>query len=191
MSKKSRSRSARNPGHFPADHCGNRKGRPKGTRVKPASVFDVLLEKTLTVTGPGGLQREMTIEEALQQRTYADALANQPMAMRQVTKWIMKREAWLAKHAPRSPSRPAITRLISPDPDNADAALVLLGIAAANPARAGYGDDRLPLLLEHWATQAAISRRRGGKRLTEAERDWIRRCTRNPDSLRWPRGTGE
>ena len=64
MSKKSRSRSARNPGHFPADHCGNRKGRPKGTLAKPASVFDVLLEKTLTVTGPGGRQREMTIEEA-------------------------------------------------------------------------------------------------------------------------------
>ena len=55
------------------------------------------------------------------------------MAQREVLKWIMKREAWLAKHAPKT-SWPAITRHISPDPDNADAALLLLGIAAPNPA---------------------------------------------------------
>jgi hypothetical protein len=130
------------------------------------------------------------MEEALQQRTYRDAVAGKRMAQREVLKWIMKREAWLARHTPRaSPSQ--ITRHISPDPDNADAALLLLGIAALNPARADIGADRAQLLLEPWAAQAALRRRRGGQRLTDAERDWIRRCTRDPDSLRWPRGTDE
>ena len=130
------------------------------------------------------------MEEALQQRTYRDAVAGKRMAQREVLKWIVKREAWLAKHAP-NPSRRTITRHISPDPDNADAALLLLGIAALNPARADIGADRAQLLLEPGAVQAALRRRRGGNGLTDRERDAIRRCTRDPDSLRWPRGTEE
>src|SRR6202453_1323160 len=98
--------------------------------------------------------------------------------------------AWREKHEAKA-SPPAITRRISPDPDNADAALLLLGIAAPNPARAEFGEDRAQLLLEPWAVQAALHRRRGGQRLTDDERDWIRRRTRDPDSLRWPRGTKE
>ena len=177
-----------NPGHFPAGHCGNFKGRPKGSRAENASVFDVLLEKTVTVTGPGG-PREITAKEALQQRIFKDGLAGKGMAMRQVTKWIIKREAWLAKRASRATSWPAVTRRLSPDPDNADAALVLLGIAAPNPARADIGADRAQLLLEPWAVQAALRRRRGGSRLNARERDEIRRCTRDANCLRWPRGT--
>jgi len=108
------------------------------------------------------------MEEALQQRTYRDALAGKRMAQREVLKWITKREAWLAKHAPRASSH-SITRHISPDPDNADAALLLLGIAAPNPARADIDADRPQLLLEPWAVQAALHRRRGGNRLTGRE----------------------
>ena len=130
------------------------------------------------------------MEEALQQRTYRDAVAGKHMAQREVLKWIMKREAWLAKHAPHA-SRSTTTRHISPDPDNADAALLLLGITAANPARANIGADRAQLLLEPWAVQAALHRRRGGSRLTGEDRAAIRRCTRDPNSLSWPRGTDE
>jgi hypothetical protein len=146
-------------------------------------------EKTLTVAHHG-IAREITVEEALQQRTYQDALAGKRVAQREVLKWIAKREAWLVKHAPKA-SRPAVTRHVSPDPDNADAALLLLGIAAPNPARAEFGKDRAQLLLEPWAVQAALRRRRGGHRLTDRERDEIRRCTRDPVCLRWPRGTDE
>jgi hypothetical protein len=128
------------------------------------------------------------MEEALQQRTYRDAVAGKRMAQREVLKWIMKREVWLAKQAPQASPR-QITRHISPDPDNADNALLLLGIAALNPARADIGADRAQLLLEPWAVQEALRRRRGGQRLTDSERDAIRRCTRDPDSLRWPRDT--
>jgi hypothetical protein len=134
--------------------------------------------------------REITVEEALQQQTYQRALNGDRMAVRDVLKLIMKRDAWFAKNAPKV-SPPATTSHISPDPDNADAALLLLGIAAPNPACAEYADDRAQLLLESWAVQAALSRRRGGQRLTNRERDEIRRCTRDPDCLRWPRGTDE
>jgi Family of unknown function (DUF5681) len=188
MSDKSRSRSASNPGWFPKGRSGNLRGRPISSHVPKSSAFEVLVEKTITVADRG-VTREITMEEALQQRTYRDALAGKRMAQREVLKWITKREAWLAKHAPKA-SRPAITHHISPDPDNADAALQLLGIAALNPARADIGADRAQLLLEPWAVQAALRRRRGGQRLTDSERDAIRRCTRDPDSLRWPRGTG-
>jgi hypothetical protein len=189
MSDKSRSHSAPNPGWFPKGRSGNLKGRPTSSHVPKSSAFEVLVEKTITVADRGAT-REITMEEALQQRTYRDAVAGKRMAQREVLKWIMKREAWLAKHTPRA-SPPKITRHISPDPDNADAALLLLGIAALNPARADIGADRAQLLLEPWAVQAALHRRRGGDRLTDKECDEIRRCTRDAGSLRWPRGTDE
>jgi hypothetical protein len=176
-----------NRGWFRKGSSGNPGGRPRASRPSQASALDVVVEKTLTVAHHGGT-REITMEEALQQRTYRDAVAGKRMAQREVLKWIRKREASLAKLAPEA-SWPAITRHISPDPDNADAALLLLGIAALNPARADIGADRAQLLLEPWAVQAALHRRRGGQRLTDGECNEIRRCTRDSDSLRWPRGT--
>jgi hypothetical protein len=189
VNKKFHSGAKSNPGWFPKGRSGNPGGRPAITRATQASAFDVLVEKTLTVTHHGA-KREITVEEALRQGTYRDAVAGERMAQREVAKWIVKREAWLAKHTPKA-SWPAITRHISPDPDNADAALLLLGIAAPNPERADIGADRAQLLLEPWAVQAALRRRRGGNRLTDSERDAIRRCARDPESLRWPRGTDE
>jgi Family of unknown function (DUF5681) len=183
------SKKPRNPGWFSKGRSGNPGGRPTDLRAPRSSAFEVLVEKTLTVTDRIGT-REITMEEMLQQQTYQRALAGVRMAVREVVKWIMKREAWLTKHASAA-SRPPPTCYISPDPANADAALLLLGIAAPNPARAGFGNDRAQLLLEPWAAQAALLRRRGGQRLTDGERDEIRRCTRDPDTLRWPRGYDE
>ena len=120
-------------------------------------------------------------------------MAGKAMAIRTVLKWMEKRDAWFEKHAQRGTPPAAVTSRISADPDNADSALLLLGIAAANQKRAGaeYEGKRMPLLLEPWAVQAALGRRRGGQRLTREERDEIRRCTRDADALRWPRGTDE
>jgi Family of unknown function (DUF5681) len=189
VSRKPRSGATSNRGWFRKGRSGNPGGRPTGSRAPHSSAFDIVPDKTLTVAHHG-IAREITVEEALQQRTYHDALAGKRMAQRQLLKWIMKREAWLMKHATET-SRPAITRRVSPDPDNADAALLLLEIAASNPARAEFGENRAQLLLEPWAVQAALRRWRGGQRLTDRERDEIRRCTRDPDCLRWPRGTDE
>jgi Family of unknown function (DUF5681) len=189
VSGKSGSRKTPNPGWFSKGSSGNPGGRPTAAPAPRSSAFEVLVEKTLIVTDRTGT-REITMEEALQQQTYQRALAGDRMAVREVMKWIAKREAWLVKHGPKT-SRQAITHHISPDPDNADAAVLLLGIAAPNPARADIGADRAQLLLEPWAVQAALRRRRGGQRLTDSELDEIRRCTRDPDCQRWPRGTDE
>jgi hypothetical protein len=119
MSGKSGSRKTPNPGWFSKGRCGNPGGRPKASPAPQPSAFEVLVERTLTVTDRAGT-REITVEEALQQQTYQRALNGDRMATREVMKWIMKRDAWLAKNAPKA-SPPAITCHISPDPDNADA----------------------------------------------------------------------
>ena len=189
MNDNSGSKKTPNRGWFGKGHCGNPGGRGTASPAPPPSVLEILVDKTLTAVRDG-IERTVELKEALQQRTYQDALKGKPMAMREVAKWILKRDAWLTKHR-RQASPPAITRHISPDPDNADAALLLLGIAAPNPARAEFGGDRAQLLLEPWAVQVALRRRRGGERLTNRECDEIRRCTRDPDCLRWPRVTDE
>jgi Family of unknown function (DUF5681) len=178
------SKKSSNPGWFPKGRSGNPNGRPKRSRVPKASAFEVLMDKTFTVTDRGGGTREITMEEALQQRTFQDALAGKQMAVREVMKWIIKREAWLAKHEPKAPT----PLLISYDPDNADAALVLLGIAAPDAARADLRAEQAQLLLEPWAVQAALGRRRGTRRLTEQELKKVRSSTRDADTLRWPQG---
>jgi hypothetical protein len=179
------SKKSSNPGWFPKGHSGNRNGRPKGPRAPKAFAFEVLMDKTVTITDGGGGTREITMEEALQRRTFQDALAGKRMAVREVMKWIKKRDAWRAKHAPKVQPTPF---LISPDPDNADAALVLLGIATPDPARADFRAEGAQLLLEPRAVQAALDRRRGTRRLTEPELNRVRRSTRDPDSVRWPQG---
>jgi Family of unknown function (DUF5681) len=188
VSKKSHGPSASNPGRFPKGRSGNPKGRPKSSYAPTGSAFDVLVEKTLAVAVRGGT-REITTAEALQRRTYQDALAGKRAAMRDIVTWITEREAWLAKHQPKA--HQPVSWLVSPDPDNADAALVLLGIAAPDPARADHGAARAEILLEPWAVQVALSRRRGGQRLTEDDVNMVRRFTRDSHTLRWPRGTGK
>jgi hypothetical protein len=183
VSKKPRGPSESNPGWFRKGSSGNPKGRPKSSPSPTASAFEVLTDRTLTVSHRGGT-REITVEEALQQRTYQDALAGKRMAMREVLTWIVERDAWLAKHEPKAPR--SGDWLISTGPHNADDALLVLGIAAPAPSSMAWTG----MLLEPWAVQTALSRRRGGERLTEGELDTVRLCTRDPDSLRWPRGTG-
>jgi Family of unknown function (DUF5681) len=187
VSEQSPSPSAANSGRFPKGRSGNPGGRPKASRAAQGSAFDIVLKKILTV-GHGADTRKITIEEALQQRTFQDALAGKLLAMREVVKWIMKREAWRAKHAPTTPGS-LTPMLASRDPDNADAALVLLGIVAPDPAGAEHRWNRSQLLIEPWVVQAALRRRRGGHRLTDEDRHAIKILTRDPDSLRWPRDT--
>jgi hypothetical protein len=71
-----------NSGWFRKGQSGNPKGRPTTSRAPQASAFDVVVEKTLTVPQRGGGIREITLEEAIQQRTYQDALAGKRMAQR-------------------------------------------------------------------------------------------------------------
>ncbi len=174
---------------FQKGHSGNPKGRPKKTRrAESASAFDVIVDKTLTITRDGR-PREVSVEEALQHKTYQEAIAGSRAAQRMILKMIAKREAYLAARAGEAPVRPPEIRYEPEDPSNADAAMLLLGIACRNPANEDVSADREQLLLEPWAVQAALSRRRGGKKLDDRDIKEIRRCTRDPDTLRWPRGT--
>jgi hypothetical protein len=181
---------AKNPGWFQKGQTGNPNGRPKSaSRRKPSSAaytsaLDIVTNKTLTVTR-NGVTREITMEEAQQHRLYQAGIKGERLAQREVLKWISKREAWLAKHAAHESYVPSKLR-ISPDPDNADKALVLLDIAAVNPARANLVMDRMQLLLEPWAVQRALSRRRGGTSPTTKDIAEIKRCTRNPGSRQQP-----
>jgi hypothetical protein len=176
-----------NPGWFRKGQSGNPGGRPRrSSRGPETSAFEILLDKTLTVT-KGDKTREISIEEALQQRTFQDALAGKRMAVREVVKWIIMREAWFAKNAP-PPMRQIMPYKTSPDPDNADAALVLLGIAASNPDRADLNLGRAQLLLEPWAVQLALRR---GPSLTDRDREHVQRSTRDAGTLLWPGSRGQ
>jgi Family of unknown function (DUF5681) len=182
-----RSRSPRT-GRFQKGHSGNPKGRPRKQHAPPdapRSAFEIVLEKRVTVT-QAGIEQELSVEEALQLRTFRDALAGKRAAQREVLKMIAKREKAMAGRGLQTQrTMPSVTREISPDPRNADAAMCLLGIAAPNKSREEH--DPGAILLEPWAVQAALRRRRGGKALTMEDVSDIKRCTRAPETLRWPR----
>ena len=175
-------------GRFRKGRSGNPKGRPKKEKPQRVSAFDILIDKTLTVTH-NGVPREMTVEEALLHRTYQDAISGKRSAQRAVLKMIAQREKAFATKAAKNTSQPAPMR-IEPDPDNADLALRILGIAAPDAGKDDWpSKGRAYLLLEPWAVQAALDRRRGGARLTAKDVADIKRCTRDAENLRWPRGT--
>jgi len=176
---------------FKKGQSGNRSGRPKKERRSdPVSAFDVIIDKTLTIT-QNGIPREVTVEEALQHKTYQGAIAGTHAARREVLKMITKREEYLAAQQGKKWTPTIGLKFEGPDPSNADEAMLILEIAKRNSERQKIGADREQLLLEPWAVQAALSRRRGGSKLTKQQISEIRRCTRDPDTLRWPRGTDE
>jgi hypothetical protein len=137
------------------------------------------MDRTLTVT-KGGKPLEVTLEEALQHRTYQEAINGNRAAQREVLKMVAKREKWFAAKRPV----PSFKFLTEPeDPDNANEALLLLGIAER--------DTRWwlvqGLLLQPWAVQAALSRP-GRRQLSAKDVSEIKRCTRDAGTLRWPAG---
>ena len=83
---------------FQKGRSGNPSGRPKKRRPH-VSAFDIIFDKTLTIT-QGGAERELTVDEALQLQTYQAALKGSKMAIRQVLKMIEKREQALSKLNP-------------------------------------------------------------------------------------------
>ncbi len=168
-------------GRFKPGKSGNPKGRPKKVVEPRASAFDVIIDRTLTITR-NGQAREVSMEEALQHRTYQDAIAGKRLAQREVLKWIKKREAWIAERS--APVAKPIERKISPDPENAITALLILGIATRDDdvAKYGPGDTYQRLLLEHWAVEAAEKRLRRSNALTGSDDDTVKRATRQAPS---------
>lgn len=167
---------------FAKGHSGNPRGRPR--KVLPGvSAFDIIIEKTLTVT-QNGVPRELSVDEALQLRTYQDALGGSRSARRAVLKMIAKREKWIADNS-KAPHRAPIEVVKEHDPDNADAALLLLGIACKDDRDDWAGSEDERLLLEPWAVEAALQRSRK-RRFEDKDLSEMRRCTRDADSIAWP-----
>lgn len=169
-------------GRWEKGQSGNPAGRPKKRRPH-VSAFDIIFDKSLAVT-QNGIEREVTIEEALQMQTYQAALKGKGMAIRQVLKMIEKREAALgADHPQPTP----IKYEIEHDSDNANEAMLILGIAQYGAVPEGGGPGARPFQLATWAAQAAISRP-GRKKLSDNQIEDIKRRTFESQKLKWPRG---
>jgi hypothetical protein len=147
------------------------------------SAFDIIFDKTLTVTR-NGVERELTVDEALQFQTYQAALKGSRMAIRSVLRMIEKREAAIRQASP--PAAPSFRIEIAFDSDNANQAMLLLGITEWGDPPPGGGPATRPLRLATWASQLAISRP-GRRALSDREIESIKRETINPARLRWPR----
>lgn len=170
-------------GRYQKGQSGNPAGRPKKRRPH-VSAFDVIFDKKLTVT-QNGVERELTVDEALQLQTYQAALKGSKMAVRSVLKMIEKREAALAKSAPAPLSR-AMGFRWEHEPRNADSAMLILGIAVRDPGWTGECKYGVRMKLASWAAQYAISRP-GRKKLTQKDIEDVKRVTLDPEKLKWPR----
>ena len=163
-------------GRFAKGRSGNPSGRPrKAPPTPPPSAFDIIIDRTLTVT-QNGLTREITVDEALQQKTYQAAIAGSRMAQREIMKMIDKREKARAAKAP--PPNPITLKRAPLDPVNADAAMLLLGIIQITD-----GDPEC-MRIASWIAQAALDRRQCS--LTRDELEKARRDTLAPQEIRWP-----
>jgi hypothetical protein len=172
-------------GRFQKGRSGNPAGRPKKRRPH-VSAFDIVFDKTLVVTQQG-VERELTVDEALQLKTYQAALKGSKMAVRAVLKMIEKREIALAARAPKPEFKPNPMKWTY-DSNSADEAMELLGIASMEEAPPGVGWGHRKRKLETWAAQAAISRP-GRRQLSEKNRSDAKLMIKNPDKLKWSRGS--
>ena len=175
-------------GRFQKGQSGNPAGRPKARRPR-VSAFDIVFDKTLAVI-QNGVEREFTVDEALQLKTYQAALKGSKMAVRAVLKMIEKRETALAAHALKTQPPPRTNPFAHVyDSDSADEAMRILDIASIYSDGSGcWADGKLKL--ETWAAQAALSRP-GRRALTEQSVDTVKRLTKDPEKLKWPRGRAQ
>ena len=141
-------------GRFVKGQSGNPNGRPRKRRPN-VSAFDIIFDKRLRVT-ENGVERELTVDEALQLKTYEAALKGSKPAVRQVLKMIEQRERALRARAPKV-ERTSAKTTISYNTDSANEAMLLLDILCHN-SDGLMGEGPRPLLVQSWAAQAALSR---------------------------------
>jgi len=161
---------------FAKGRSGNPKGRPRRPTREAASAFEVVLHRTLEVI-QNGKARALNVEEALQWRTYQAAIAGDRSARRAVLRMIAVREKAISAKQKRRKNSEVIFE--TADPDNADEALLVLGIATVDPR---WPAEQRRLLLEPWAVEAALGRSRE-MQPEPSEMDMIRRSTRDANSV--------
>jgi hypothetical protein len=167
---------------FRKGQSGNPQGRPKKKIEVRTSAFNIVIERTLTIM-QGGVSREVTVDEALQHKTYQDAIAGNRAARREVLKMIAEREKAISKKHPITRSIEFLTEGV--DPRNADEAMLILGIACHDPKWTEPHGEHARLLLEPWAVEAAL-RRRAARNLDKKDLAEAKRCTQDAETLCWP-----
>ena len=171
-------------GRWKKGQSGNPAGRPRNRRPH-ISAFDIIFDKSFKVT-QNGVERELSVEEVLEHKTYQAALKGSKLAVRAVLKMIEKREQALARRTP-PPSQIPMTFRWEHDPRNADDAMLILGITVPDPDWSGDCQYGTRMKLATWAAQAGLSR--PGLRLLEQRQVHdINRVTLNSQQLKWPRG---
>ena len=104
-------------------------------------------------------------------------------------RWIKKRKNYCVKQRLR-PTAPSVKiRSESKNPFNAYEAMKILSIIGAFEEDWFKSDGPLRQVIEPWAAQAALSRRRGGNKLSEQENTVIKCSTRDFETRIRPRGT--
>lgn len=177
------------PGHstrFQKGRSGNPKGRPRKGKPAIQSSYDTLLDLTLPANMDGTPQA-ISAEQALQIKTYNQAMAGNRGAQRKILKMIEEREAHFVKKADRLPKVEEVFDFF--DPTNAFDALLLLDIASRDlevEARPEPGSDPRRLWLEPWAVQLALSKRKV-RRLPSPSNPLPTRAIRDANAVKWPR----
>ena len=185
-------------GRFLKGQSANPKGRPARAPRKPKSSLDVLFDRTVSVKAPDGTSRELSAQEAIDQSVVKEALKGKAGAIGRAAKMLIKRDKWFRAEAEKKAQRAnkysgsAFSEIESyGDPDNANDALQILGIATrdtdyeAAVDRPGY----IHLRLEHWAVEMALARRRKSEPLSDQDILSINVCTHDPEKLTWPKGS--
>ena len=167
---------------FRKGQSGNPNGRPKVSRPH-ISAFDVIFDKTLTIN-QGGVERELTVDEALQLQTYQAALKGSRMAIHSILKMIEKREVAIA--ATSVPTAAPIRIEQHHDADNANLAMQILDIAEYGEVLDGGRPETRLFKLKAWAVQAALSQP-GRRKLEPRDIADIRRKTVGAEGIKWPR----
>jgi len=188
MNKKSPNPGRDSRGRFVKGTSPNPLGRPKNVPEPPASGFEFLFDRTVKIRAPDGSIRDVTVEEAVQRRTLQDALAGKAGPIKQVVKWVIKREKWIRKEAEKHAPKELKERLSFGDPENAVDALQILDIATRNRDFDPSSPDVVRLQLEPWAVELALGRCRNAELFTKQEILAIKVCTRDTANLTWPQG---
>ena len=171
-------------GRFTTGKSGNPKGRPKKLKESKETPLEVAFGKTVQLT-QGGERSEVGVDFAIDLQTLKDAMEGKARALKKVTAWVIKREKWRrAEYDKNNPS--TIERVFGDDPDNAEEALQLLGIATRDWDYDPSDTETVRLQLAPWAVNQALRRKRGGK-LSKDDISEIERCTVDGADIDWPK----
>lgn len=171
----------RRSSRFQPGQSGNYKGRPRKPKGQQSdSSLDVVLGQSVSIS-IGGVNRRVSVEDALMHKTLQDAFAGDRMATRTVLKVIFQREA----ERPQNSQFPRIlARHIHPA--DVDDALVFLNIATEASDRSREGGRRY-LQFEPWAVTSALARKKMGHLRYEDIKE-LKGNTRDPEAVDWPYG---